>query len=112
MKKIALDIRSVDGQVTKGNEWAVELTKHIGKICEKHGKGFIFAPWGGSNTSCKSFFATSHTDPMMFGAGIAMMMSNYLKNNPDVESREDKIKWVNAAAQTVIDLLDEEEDGE
>lgn len=96
------DIRSNDGKVTEGNEWAKELSEHIGKVCLEHGKGFIFAPWGGSNLTCKSFFATNHTDPMMFGAGVAMLISNYMKNNPKLKTDEEKIKWLSTIMEVAI----------
>lgn len=96
------NIRSDDGKITEGNEWAKDLAEHIAKVCHEHGKGFIFAPWGGSNLTCKSFFATNHTDPAYFGAGISMMVSNYLKNNPAFKSEKEIVKWVGTIMYTAL----------
>lgn len=96
------DIRSHDGKITEGNEWAKDLAEQIASVCHEHGKGFIFAPWGGSNTNCRSFFATSHTDPAYFGAGISMMVSNYLKNNPAFKSEKEIVKWVGTIMYTAL----------
>lgn len=108
--KIEWDIRSRDGKITEGNEWAKDLAEHIGKVCFEHGKGFIFAPWGGSNLTCKSFFATSHTNPIMFAGGMAMMISNYIKNNPLLNKDEVK-DYVSSIAQTALDMYEEEKNG-
>lgn len=109
--KFKWDIRSGDGKVTEGNEWAKDLAEYIGKECIKHGKGFIFAPWGGSNLTCRSFFATSFTDPVMFGAGISMMITNYLKNNPAFKSEAEVVKWVGTTMATSLEMYKEEKDG-
>lgn len=97
------DIRSNDGEITEGNEWAKDLAEYIGRECIKHGKGFIFAPWGGSNITCKSFFATSHTDPAYFGAGIAMMLSNFIKNNPAFKSEKEIVMWIGTILHTALE---------
>ena len=104
------NIRSDDGKITEGNEWAKDLAEHIARVCHEHGKGFIFAPWGGSNTNCRSFFATNHTDPAYFGAGIAMMISNYLKNNPAFKSEKDITMWVGTILHAALEAYQEESD--
>ena len=110
-RKFEWDIRSRDGKVTEGNEWAKDLAEHIGQVCADHGKGFIFVPFGGSNLTCRSFFATSLTEPELFGAGISMMIANYLKNNPAFKSESDIAKWVGAIAQTALQVYQEGKDG-
>ena len=106
-KKFKWDIRSNNGEVTEGNEWAKKLAEKIAVECDKHGKGFIFAPWGGSEMTCKSFFATSHQNPMMFGAGMAMMLSNYMKANPDLPKKYRK-EWLKGIIKTALEVGDED----
>lgn len=104
------DIRSDDGKITEGNEWAKDLAEYIGKECLKHGKGFIFAPYGGSNLTCRSFFATSHTDPIMFGSGISMIITNYIKHNPFLKSEADVVRWVSTIMTTSLEMYRDERD--
>lgn len=108
--KFKWDIRSENGKITEGNEWAKDLAEYIGKECIKHGKGFIFAPWGGSNLTCRSFFATSNTDPSVFAAGISMMITNYIKRNPAFKSEAEIVRWVNAIMVTSLEMYKEEDD--
>lgn len=110
--KFKWDIRSSDGKITEGNEWAKELTEYIGKECLKHGKGFIFAPYGGSNLTCRSFFATSHTDPLVFGSGISMMITNYIKHNPAFKSEAEIVQWVGSIMATSLEMYKEEKEDE
>lgn len=109
--KIEWDIRSGDGKITEGNEWAKDLAEHIGKVCFEHGKGFIFAPWGGSNLTCKSFFATSHTNPIMFAGGMVMMISNYIKHNPAFKNEAEVVQWVGSIMATALQTYKEEKNG-
>lgn len=105
------DIRSKDGKITEGNEWAKDLAEHIGKVCLEHGKGFIFVPFGGSNLTCKSFFATSLTDKRVFGAGITSMLSNYVKHNPEFKTEADVVQWVGAIMVSALEVYKGEKDG-
>ena len=111
-KKVRFEIRNKDGKVSKGNEWAVDLAGRIGQECAEHGKGFIFAPWGGSNTNCKSFFATNHQDPMIFGAGMSMIISNYIKENPNFKSEREIIKWVGGVMATALEIYQQDMEDE
>ena len=106
--KIEWDIRSKDGKITEGNEWAKDLAEQIGNTCMEHGKGFVFIPFGGSNLTCKSFFATSLTKPMVFAAAIGMAIHHYFEAIDDPNIRE---KIVKAIVQTATDgSLDETDD--
>lgn len=104
------DIRNKDGKVTEGNEWAKNLAGKIGEECMKHGKGFVFCPFGGSNHTCKSFFATSLTNPIVFGAAMTMMLSNFIYSNPDIKDPENRkafLRTVSEAAERVLKKMEQ-----
>lgn len=104
-KKVILETHSLNGQCTVGNEWAKYLGMKIGAECDKHGKGFLFAPFGGSNTSCKSFFMSSLMNPVDMGACLSMIAGNFIASghlsNLDVDG------WLKAIVESAKECAGE-----